>query len=302
MLIPTFVLEGIKLPRIIFSVQPCGGPDIEALLRLMEIGYETGVLCFDLPTKNHLEAFRELRSLVEDETLIGLSHVEVGEGVSLLGKPIRHFEAKVASTIKKNLFPPQLVTKLKKEGLWKSRFFFPTSYSTEVLTQKEIDRIRVDSDRLEKVLSNFRQSETPFLIVGKKYGDWLAALGRVDLLQSIASMIRERGFRPIFCGSWTTFVLPKAKVVNVAAFAVPINKRRSLFDLEQASQFIKKFDRPVISLNPLADGELMKDPEEAFAFLFEELKIHAAIVEVTSKEELVKTLNVAQAFPSLTHR
>jgi len=43
-----------------------------------------------------------------------------------------------------------------------------------------------------------------------------------------------------------------------------------LFDPEQAFQLIKKFDRPVIGLNPFADGEPTQDSEEAFSFLFEE--------------------------------
>ena len=88
MRIPTFVLEGIKLPRVILSIQPSMGSDVQEAVSLMKASYEMGVLCFDLPTKNHLEAFRELKNLVEDESVIALSHVEAGEGASLLGKPL----------------------------------------------------------------------------------------------------------------------------------------------------------------------------------------------------------------------
>jgi len=302
MTIPTFVLEGIRLPRVILSIQPSKGSDVPETVSLMKTSYEMGVLCFDLPTKNHLEAFRELKNLVEEESLIGFSHVDAGEGASLLGKPLHHFAPKIASTIKKNLFPPQLITRLKKEGIWNSRFFFPTSSSTEVFTQKEIDRICFDADRFEKALSNFRQSETPFLLIGGKYGDWLSALGRIDLLQSMLARARGRGFRPIFSSYWTTFVLPKTKTMDVAAYAVPINKRWSLFDPEQAFQLIKKFDRPVIGFNPFADGESRQDSGEAFSFLFEELRIQGAIVEVASQGEVTKTLNAIEAFPSIIHR
>jgi len=302
MRIPTFVLEGIKLPRVILSIQPSVGSDVQETVSLMKKTYEMGALCFDLPTKNHLEAFRELKNLVEDESLIGLSHVDAGEGASLLGKPLHHFAPKIASTIKKNLFPPQLVTKLKKEGVWNSRFFFPTSSSTEVFTQKEIDRIRFDADRFEKALSNFRRSETPFLVVGRKYGDWLSALGRIDLLKNMVARARERGFLPIFSSYWTTFVLPKTKTMDVAAYAVPINKKWSFFDSEQAFQLLKKFDRPVISLHPFADGGPTQDSGETFSFLFEELRIQGAIVEVTSEEEATNVLSAIGAFPSIIHR
>jgi len=112
---------------------------------------------------------------------------------------------------------------LKKDGVWNSRFFFPTSSSAEVFTQKEIDRIRFDADRFDKALYNFRPSETPFLVIGKKYGDWLSALGRIDLLQSMVARARERGFRPIFSSYWTTLVLPKTKTIDVAGLMLSLS-------------------------------------------------------------------------------
>ena len=92
------------------------------------------------------------------------------------------------------------------------------------------------------------------------------ALGRIDLLQEMVSRVREKGFIPIFSGQWATFVLPKAKPLDVAAYAIPINKKWSLFDLQQACDLIKKFDKPVISLNPLADGKLLKESEGGLFF------------------------------------
>jgi len=111
--------------------------------------------------------------------------------------------------------------------------------------------------------------------------------------------VREKGWIPIFSGQWATFALPKAKPLDVAAFAIPINKKWSLFDLAHACDLIKKFDKPVISLNPLADGELLKKSEEAFSFLFDELKIHLAIVEITTEKEARTIVEALKKFPSL---
>jgi len=125
------------------------------------------------------------------------------------------------------------------------------------------------------------------------------ALGRIDLLKEMMLRVRERGFIPIFSGQWATYALPKAKPLDVAAFAIPINKKWSLFNLAQACNLIKKFDKPVISLNPLANGTLQRNSEEAFSFLFDELKITAAIPEITSEEEFRGILEVMEKFPSL---
>jgi hypothetical protein len=287
MRIPTVILEGKIIPRIIFSIRPSASLGYQEISSLMKKTYEMGAWCFDLPSVKHLESFKELKGLMDDETMIGLCHLKVEEGVSFLGKPIHRFETKVVSTIKKNLFLPDSVRNL------------PPTFSSEVFTQREIDRMTFDPLRFDKALSLFNPKDSPFLLTGERYADWLLALGRIDLLKEMMSGIREKGFTPIFSGQWATFVLPKAKPLDVAAYAVPINKKWSLFDLTQACDLIKKFDKPVISLNPLADGKLLRTPEEAFSFLFNELKIHSAIAEIASEEDMRMIVEVLKKFPSL---
>jgi hypothetical protein len=288
MRLPTAILEGRKLSRVIFSIRLPAPSDPEQISLLMKKAYETGAWCFDLPTMKHFELFRELKRLIDDRTLIGFSHIDAEEGVSFSGKPLHQFESKLLTTIKKNLFLPDSI-----------RNFPLLPFTSDIFTQKEIDRITFDPSRFEKKLSLFDPGVTPFLLIGERYGDWLLALGRIDLLKAMVQRVREKGFIPIFSGQWATFALPKAKSLDAAAYAVPVNKKWSFFDLFQACDLIKKFDRPVISLNPLADGELLKKPEEAFSFLFEELKIYLAIPEVKSEEEVRIIFEALKKSPSL---
>jgi hypothetical protein len=288
MVFPITLLEGRKVPRVIFSIKPVAGPsDQQQILSLMKKAYSMEVWCFDLPSRKHLNPFRELKRFTGDEALIGLCHVDAEEGTSFLGRPLHLFEPKVVSTIKKNLFLPD------------SLQISSPLLSHEVLTQKEIDRITFDPVRYGKMLSLFDPRESPFLMLGERYGDWLLALGRLDLLGKMVSKAREAGFIPVFSGQWATFALPKAKALDVSAYAVPINKRRSLFDLNQACELIKKFDKPVISLNPLGDANLRKRPGEAFSFLFEELKIYSAIAEISTENDLKKIVQALENVPSL---
>jgi len=288
MRLPTLLLEGIKLPRTIFSVQTPPSLREREIYPLMKKAYELGAWCFDLPSAKHLESFKELKSLTMDKTLIGINHLGVETGLSYLGRPLHQFESKIISTIKKELVPSHL-----------PRNILPPSSSIEVFTQKETDRIVFDPLRFDKTFSLFDPQESPFLLVGEKYGDWLLALGRIDLFHEMVLKVREKGFIPIFSGRWATFVLPKAKPLDVAAYAIPINKKWGLFDLQQAARLIKKFDKPVISLNPLADGKLLKECEEAFSFLFDELKVYTVIAEIASEEETSRIMEALKKFPSL---
>lgn len=280
---PTVLLDGKKVSRIIFSIRSTSPSS------LMKKIYGMGITHFDLPSSKHLEPFRELKGLTEDENLMGFCHLEAEEGTSFLGKPLHQFETKVVSTIKKNLGLPHSIRNLP-----------PVPFASEVLTQKEIDRIDFDPQRFETALSLLHPEESPFLLVGGRYGDWLLALGRIDLLKQMMAKVREKGFTPVYSGQWATFCLPKAKSLDVVAYAVPINKNWSFFDLDQACVLIRKFDRPVISLNPLADGTLLKNSEEAFSFLFKELKITLAIVEIYSEQEVEILLSAAEKIPSIT--
>jgi len=287
MLLPTAILEQKKISRIIFSIQT-SPLTVEKISSLMKDIYETGVWCFDLPSLKHVEAFKKLKQLAEDKTLIGFCHLELECGVSFLGKPLSQFEPKVISTVFNNIVPPDLAKKI-----------ISSPSSQEVFTQKEMDRITFDPIRFEKTINLFEPEESPFLLVGGKYGDWLLGLGRIDLLKEMIRRVKKKGFTPIFSGQWATFVLPKAKSLDVAACAIPINKKSSLFSLDQACHMIKKFEGPIISLNPLADGSLLNNSEDAFSFLFNELKITSAITEVSSEDEVQKIVEAVKKIPSL---
>jgi hypothetical protein len=284
---PTATLEKKKISRVIFSALP-SSHDPQKILSLMKKAYGAEGWCFDLPSTKHLNSFRELRELAEDEALTGFCHLDAEQGIVLSGKPLHLFESRVVGTIEKNLDLPG-----------NARNLLPRYSSSEVFTQKEIDRITFDPARFDRALSAFKAEESPFLLLGERYGDWVLALGRIDLLKEMVKRVRERGFIPIYSGQWATFALPKAKSLDVAAYAIPINKKWSLFDLPHACNLIKKFDKPIISLNPLADGKLLKNAEEAFQFLFNELKICASIATIASERESGMILGAVERIPPL---
>ncbi len=283
--LPIAILERKRIQRIAFSIASSSPQDIYSL---MEKIYETGGWCFDLPSVKHLQSFKALREETGNELLMGFGHVEAESGVSLTGKPLYQFEAKVVSTIVRNSIPLDLVKSL-----------FPLQSFGEILTQKEIDRMTLDPSRFDQVLSAFQHKEVPFILIGGRYGDWLLGLGRGDLLNEMVLKTREKGFIPIFSGQWATFALPKAKHLDVAGYAIPVNKKRSLFNLDEARKMIKKFEKPILSLDPLSEGDLLKKAEEAFSFLFDELKVHSVIAKVNSEDEIKLLFKGMEKIPSL---
>lgn len=284
---PIAILEGRKLTRVILSL--CPSPfDPPLFSALIKRAYEMGAWCFDLPSLGHVESFKRFKQEMGDETLLGLPHIKVEEGLTFFGNPLQRFESKLISTIKKDFLPSHL-----------ARRVLPKTPSSEIFTQKEIDHIHLDVIRFDKALSLLNPNDFPFLLVGGNYGDWLLALGRIDLLKEVVSRVKQKGFIPIYLGYWTSFVLPKAKPLEVVAYAIPINKNQIPFDFSQACNLIKRFEKPLISLNPLANGSLLKKSKKAFSFLFEELKVHSAIVPIQTGREMDQIEKGLESIPSL---
>lgn len=284
---PIALLEGRKLTRVIFSL--CPSPFHPQLFSsLIKKAYEMGAWCFDLPSLEHVESFKRFKQETGDETLLGLCHLKVEEGLTFFGNPLQRFELKMISTIKKDFLPPPI-----------ARRVFPQTPSSDVFTQKEIDHILLDPVRFDKTLSHFDPQDSPFLFLGGRYGDWLLALGRIDLLKEMVDIVKKKGFLPIYLGQWTSFVLPKAKPLEVVAFAIPINKNHIPFEFSLACNLIKRFDKPLISLNPLANGSLLKKSAKAFSFLFQDLKVHSAIVPIQREKEMVQIEKGLESIPSL---
>ncbi len=290
MRVPFILLEGRKIPRLLFSIPLKNPREHQKLLFLMKRLYEEGFFCLDLPTPHHLQRLKELRELTEDENLIGCGHIGIEDWISFLGKPIDQFELKIISTLIKNFIPRDWIKKA-----------FPKAVFGEVLTQKEINRMTFDSSRFNEALSFFHPGETPFLLLRGKYNDWLLTLGRIDLFQESVSMIRERGFIPLLSLKWPTFLLPKAKPLEVAAYVIPIHPKKSLFDFYQTCDMVKKFDKPIIGFTPFMGSRGLKRSKVTFSFLFNDLKIHLTVVEVSSEIEIKRVLKGVSEIPHPIH-
>ncbi|MCX8116907.1 MAG: hypothetical protein N3G78_03105 [Desulfobacterota bacterium] len=283
--LPIALLERKKIQRIIFSVR---SSEPQKISLLMEKAYERGGWCFHLPTPLHLRSFVALRESTGDDFLMGFGQIGAESGVSLTGKPLTHFASRMVATIAKSLAPPSLVRKfpLEKNG-------------AEVLTPKEVDRMRFDPSLFDQALHPFLRQEIPFLLIGGPYGDWLLGLGRIDLLRSMVSAIREKGKTPIYQGEWAPFALPKAKPLDVAAFAIPIHKDEGRLPFEETCKLIKKFERPVLGLRPFSSPPIGRRAEGPFSLLLKELKVYSLMVEVASERDLDLLFRWAEKVPSL---
>jgi hypothetical protein len=180
------------------------------------------------------------------------------------------------------------LSKASEPGFPKS-FFLPKN-SAQPLTASQIDSIRMNSEFFQKRLEFYRNVNVKLVQFGGGTADWLAALGRTDLLEELTHLIRKNGFIPLLICHWTSLVLPLAeKELDVAGYIVPINRLWSLLSLSDALDVIKKINKPIIAMKPLASGALAHDLEDAFTFLFKKVGVTAVQVGVSSVAEAKQT-------------
>jgi hypothetical protein len=147
-------------------------------------------------------------------------------------------------------------------------------------------------DFFKERLELYRKLNVRLVQLGGETADWLAALGRVDLLRDLSQLVRRNGFVPILICHWTSLVLPVAeKELDLAGYIVPLNKSWSLLTLSEALEAIKNVEKPVIAMKTLAQGALAHDLQDAFIYVIKKLKVAGLLVGVSSVLEAKRTFS-----------
>jgi len=83
--------------------------------------------------------------------------------------------------------------------------------------------------------------------------DWLVSIGRIDLLEKLLQLIKNKRFKPILICHWTSIVLPicEKELDEVAGYIIPINKLWGLLTLHKTLKTIKNIKKPIIAMKTL---------------------------------------------------
>ena len=306
--IPSFRIEGIEASKVILGCDdfiswlyqggdsPFKGPDgnlnISMVLEVMKTSVSYGVKSLDL-SPPLVEAFRRLQNETGEE-IVGLGALQewTCKNFTIDGVPLENYSEEIKATIRSKL--PQgyseRLARSKMPGVGFIKSFFIAKRAVQPLTQSQIDGIRIELEFFKRRLELYRQLNVKLVQFGGGTADWLAAMGRVDLLESLSHLISNSGFIPLLICHWTSIVLPIAETeLEVAVYIVPLNKLWGLLTLSETLRTIKNIEKPIIAMKTLARGALAHDVLGAFTFVFKEAGVTAAMVGVSSKNEAKQT-------------
>jgi hypothetical protein len=309
--IPNFRIEGTEVSKAILGCDGFiswlyqggdspfkssdGNLDVSKVLGVMQASVSYGVRGLDL-SPPLVEAFRKLQEETGEE-IVGLGALQewTCKNFTIEGVPLENYREEIKATIRSKL-PEGYLERLaqsKMPGVGFMKSFFIAKRAAQPLTQSQIDDIKIEPELFKRRLELYRKLNVKLVQFGGGTADWLAAMGRMNLLKSLSHLISNGGFVPLLICHWTSMMLPIAeKELEVAGYIVPLNKLWGLLTLSESLHAIKNVEKPIIAMKTLARGALAHDIQGAFTFLFKEASVTAVMVGVSSEIEAKQTFSI----------
>ena len=181
-----------------------------------------------------------------------------------------------------------------REG-WKRRFSEALRgclkpYRVEALRSLQVDYRVLDEE--VKSIEGFN----PILVELGSETDFLAMVGRLDLLSETVEWLRGRLDLPVVLGvhhAGTTIPILERAQIDFCGYITPVNPLGALMlpDMDAALKAIRAAEKPVIAIKPLAGGRV--PPEEALSFVYEDVNVEACMVGAASEEEVEEDFSTA---------
>jgi hypothetical protein len=274
--------------------RPDGNLDATKVLDVMKTCVDLGVTGIDV-SPPLVDVFKKLQHIAGGKIVgFGATQEWLCKSFSLDDVALQNYCEEIKATVGSRLprkYLEDLVRSKRTETNFARASLIPER-PAEPLTKPQIDRIRIEPQSFERKLELYRQLDLKLVQFGGGTADWLAGIGRTDLLAHLCELIKNRGFKPILICHWVSIVLPAAeKELDAAGYIIPLNKLWSLLSLPQVLDVIKSIEKPVIAMKTLAQGNLAGDLQVAFSFVFKKAKVEAAMIGVSSQFEARQTFS-----------
>jgi hypothetical protein len=267
--------------------------DEDYCMSVMRAALEGGGRAFDLSFDVNTRLFRRLVEETGQE-LIGFGNPTWEQGVFLNGRYLQLSRDRILRTLVDRLFPRDIAHLVEEKLSYEDVLVFGYDRRAAPLSDEEIASITLDEDTFRKRLSIF--GDCQYICFGGSDADWLIPLGRMDVVAGLARVVRQEGFIPILLCQYATLVVPAAEEagLDVAGFAVPLNRAWSWFSRDECVEIVKSLDKPVIAFMPLASGGLRQDVGSALDCLYAEVGVEAILFGTATPAHARETTHLAR--------
>jgi hypothetical protein len=181
-----------------------------------------------------------------------------------------------------------------REG-WREKLAHASVHST-AYSAIEIGRLKVDYETVRSRLDSLQGFDVLFVEPGSET-DFLAVMGRLDLLNGLVEWIRGTYGYEVILGTHhagTTIPILEESEIGLQGYVTPINQSGVMMFPTQrlALEAVKNASKPVLAIKPLAGGRI--PPNEAFEYVYEIAAVDSCMIGVGSEEELDTDVKAAR--------
>jgi len=259
---------------------------------VMKACYEGGGKAYDLSFEINTRLFRRLLDETGDE-LIGFGNPSWEQGIFLNGKYLQYSRDRIVKTLVERSFPKPLATLVKDKLSIDDVLVFGYDRNAESLSDEEIASIHLDQWAFIHRLSMFKDCQ--YIFLGGSDADWLASLGRVDIIVEMARITRQLGFIPMVLCQYASYIIPIIENSGAAieGYAVPLNREWSWMDRDACVDVVKSLKKPVVAFMPFAGGGLRKDIRGAMDWLFGDVGVESILYGTATPDHARHTSELA---------
>ena len=177
---------------------------------------------------------------------------------------------------------------------WKEKLLYTLTHSRPYC-EDELRKLKVDYESLRSALLSLKSFKVLFVEPGSET-DFLALTHKLDLLGELVDWIQEEFGSSVLLASHHAGsaipILERSKI-KFEGYVTPVNKLGVMMfpNPKMALNEIKRSNKPIIAIKPLAGGRL--PPKEAFEYVFREVKVSACMVGTGRETELTEDFSVA---------
>ena len=320
--VPTTVVGGVELPRLIMGIHPYDGcsyvdcqrdqenlrafgqaAKVADVIRyaVQEAGVTVAQVDHMLPVLDrlHLQAIWEAEQVLQ--TKIGLvAYILIpitldGELVSESPRAHATFFAeneKLGGDAFREHLRHDGILHYNLGGSWSS---LATPDTVDPFTPAEASRFRIEYDILERTLGFFEGCDILIADPGCE-GDLLAMTGRLDLIREYLDFLRRRYGTVITSVHHAGVAIPRLEEAGIAfdGYLTPVNQPGMAMTptRDLALDALRQTTKPVIAIKPMAGGRFLG--RRAFEFVFEEVGVAATMFGMGTIAQVRETTSAAR--------
>jgi len=259
--------------------------------RMLMLGYRWGIRSFDFSYCPHmLLAIKRFRSCGKKISCFANPNWRCG--VILDDKDLIDLRSRVIKTLLFRLLGSKDLEEIEHLPSEVREFWFAHDRRADCLSDHEVTRITLNIVEYESRIKKVADI-AEYCLVGTDIGDWLICLKRLDIIETMCTIIEHHGMIPFAITHWPSRTLPVLETLPFAGYWCMLNPDALLFSPDGVCRALERATRPVFAFSVLRGHETSeKEIEQVINTVLKLPNVDSLVIGLKTRQEMVQTMPI----------